>query len=61
MRLEENVRYSYLVAQVGSLANMAGILVIAYLIPRPSEKVPTADPCDIVRWQIIAEAIALVR
>src|SRR5262249_2806956 len=61
MRLEQNVRNSYSVTQVGPLANMIGVLTAADVIPWPSEEIAAAYCRNEVRWEIIAETIALIR
>src|SRR5436309_3319846 len=60
MRLDQDVRDGDLAGEVGPLALMARIFVAAGVVPGPAVEGALHNPRDIVRRQIVAEAVALI-
>src|ERR1700683_2033163 len=60
MGLEEQVRNSDLVFEIGTLATMTWILVGADVIPGPSVERAVAHAGDVVGRNVVPEAVALV-
>src|ERR1035438_3406652 len=60
MRLFEHVWNNGLARQVGPLTLASWVFVIAHVIPRPAIKASLPHAGDIVRHEIVAEAVPLI-
>src|SRR5262249_31642895 len=60
MGLEQDVGHRDLVLEVGAFSFVARIFVAADIVPRPAIEGAFTNPCDVVRWNVIADRVALV-
>ena len=60
MRLDQHVRHGRAAGEIGPLAVVPRIVVIADIAPGPAVEGARADPCGVVGRQIVAEHVALV-
>ena len=60
MWLHENVGDNHFVLQLGMLALTPRILVAADVVPRPAVEASVLNVCDVFRWKIVSDIIALV-
>ena len=60
MWLHENIGDNDLVLQLGMLALMAGILVAADVVPRPSVEAALLNVSDVLRRKVVADIVSLV-
>ena len=58
--LQQHVGNRHLAGEVGPLAGMAGVLVIAQIKPGPAVEGTLFHACDVVRHEVIAQAVTLV-
>ena len=60
VRLQQHVGNDGLAGQVRALAGMAGIFVVAHVIPGPAVESALLHARDVIRHQIVAQAVALI-
>ena len=60
MRLQEHIRHNDLALQLGVLAFVPRVLVGAHVVPRPAVEAVFFHRGDIVRNEVVAQAVTLV-
>src|ERR1700733_14181907 len=60
VRLDQDIRYGDLVLQVGTLARMVGVFMIADIEPWPAIERALAHAGDVIGNEVVAKTIALV-